>query len=61
MAKNPGWACVEPGWWTHDKYGGVCLEENGKWSGYPLVDGEQLYQIGPFATMQEAINALEAM
>ena len=52
-----GWERHEAGWWTHEERGGVTLENDGKWWAWAKV--EQPKGQGPFATMREAMKALE--
>lgn len=53
-----GWNCEEPGWWTHDTFGGVCHEDDGKWYGYPKHLPE-LDRRGPFDTANAAASAIQ--
>lgn len=56
-AMPPGWSCEEPGWWVHEKFGGICREEDGKWYGYPVRLPES-ERIGPFPTAKIAAESV---
>lgn len=53
-----GWTCEEPGWWVHDKHGGVCRERDNKWYGYPKSIPES-ERIGPFSKAKVAAEAVQ--
>lgn len=53
-----GWRIQESGWWTHDDFGGICREADGKWYGYPKLEALP-ERFGPFVTAYEAAMAIQ--
>lgn len=54
--KQADWHCEETGWWTHDVFGGVCREDDGRWYAYPR---DRHDAVGSFDTLRDACRHLE--
>jgi hypothetical protein len=54
------WICQHKGWWTHEKFGGVCRERDG-WYCYHKVGFSYVTSFdgtkGPHKTMKRAMEA----